>query len=79
MFRHRKEVRERLRRSSRKVYDRLVHEAKLTPRETEVLSDFILNEDSVGDIAARMGCGCTLVRKLLTKAYDKIAECGIFA
>ena len=66
-----------MRKARRSEYDRLVHEAKLTLRETDVLSDFILNERSVSDIAARIGCGCTLVRKLLTKAYDKIAS-GIF-
>ena len=79
MFRHRREIRERLRRANRKEYDLLVHEAKLTPREASVLSDFILHEKSVGDIASRMECGGTLVRKLLTKAYDKIAERTTFA
>jgi len=69
----RKAARRRLKQSTRTEYERLIYEAKLTPRQEQIINLHILNDCSVCKIALSLSCCQSLIRKELTSAYEKIA------
>jgi len=73
MKRHRLIARNRLKQSTRKEYERLIHDAKLTPRQEEIINLHLLKDYSVCKIALSLSYCESLIRKELAIAYDKIA------
>ena len=69
----RKAARARLKAATRAEYERLIYEAKLTPRQEEIINLHILRDYSICKIALTLPCCQSLVRKELTRSYEKIA------
>lgn len=78
MFTNRKAARDRLKSASRAEYEHLTYEAKLTPKEAEILSMHILNDKRIKEIAQQMKCGCTIIRNYLARAYDKVFSVAFY-
>ena len=70
---HRFVARNRLKQSSRDEYERLIHAAKLTPRQEEIINLHILKDYSICKIALSLSCSDSLVRKSLSTVYERIA------
>ena len=70
---HRLFARNRLKQSTRDEYERLIHDAKLTPRQAEIINLHILKDFSVCKIALSLSCSDSLVRKSLSAVYERVA------
>ena len=69
----RKDARNRLKNCSRAEYDCLLHAAKLTIAQKQILDMFIADGLPICEIAYRLNFCESLVRKRLAESYDKIA------
>jgi DNA-binding NarL/FixJ family response regulator len=69
-----KEVRLRLKMSTRAEFEKLVYDAMLTPTQEEVLRLHIAGGVSVPIIAMRLSISETCVRNYLSEAYEKAAK-----
>ena len=69
----RKNARDRLKQSTRTEYERLIHAAKLTPRQNQIIDLHILKNYSVCKVALSLSYCESLVRKELSRTYDKVA------
>lgn len=67
-------ARKRLKDSSRAEYENLIYAAKLTPRQEEIVNLHILRDFSICKIALSLSCSDSLVRKILSVVYEKIAN-----
>ncbi len=73
MILSRKAARKRLKNCSRAEYDFLLHAAKLTIAQKQILDMFIADGLPICEIAYRLNFCESLVRKRLAESYDKIA------
>lgn len=69
-----KEVRLRLKMSTRAEFERLVYDAMLTPTQEEVLRLHIAKGIEIPRIAERMQYSDCGIRKILYTAYEKVAK-----
>lgn len=74
MFQNRKDARKQLKQATLNEYNDLIHRAKLTPTQREILDYHITQERSISNIAVEFFCCEATVRKRLSEAYDKIAK-----
>jgi len=74
MILSRKTARNRLKNCSRAEYDFLLHAAKLTPIQATILNLFILDNLPIYEIAFRVDFCESLIRRHLSKIYDKVAN-----
>ena len=69
-----KNARTRLKKSTRKEFEKLVYEAMLTPIQARVLQLHIAEGVGVPIIAMRLSVSDTTVRNYLSEAYEKVAK-----
>lgn len=62
-----------LRTATRTDYNAIVHEAKLTPFQEELLRRHILRDESICKIAIETHCSERKVRRLIHKAYLSVS------
>ncbi len=72
-------VRNVLRRCTRTAYDNILHKSKLPPIEAQCVNLFILDNKTQMEIAAQINLSERSVRLYLQHAYEKIADCRLFA
>jgi len=68
----RKAARDLLKAASRAQYNKLIHEAKLTPRQEEIVNLHILKDWSICKIALNFSCCDSVIKKRLAEVYDKV-------
>ena len=66
-------ARKRLKDSTRQEYEILIHSAKLTPRQEEIINLHILRDYPICKIALILSCSESLIRKSLSIVYEKVA------
>ena len=69
-----KNARTRLKKSTRKEFEKLVYESMLTPIQERVLRLHIAEGVGVPIIAMRLSVSDTTVRNYLSEAYEKVAK-----
>ena len=69
-----KEVRQRLKMSTRAEFEKLVYDAMLTPTQEEVLRLHIAKGIDISRIAERLQYSDCGIRKILYTAYEKVAK-----
>lgn len=74
MFDYRKKARERLKLAIRSEYEKLIYAAKLTPIQKQILDMYILQDLSICEIAFRLNCCESIIRRRLSEIYDRIAK-----
>ena len=74
MIDSRKSARQILKSATRAEYDRLIHNANLTPTQIKILRLHFVQEFSICQIALRLNCCESCVRKRLAEIYDKVAK-----
>ena len=72
-FQH-KEIRKRLKTCSRKEYESLIYESKLTPSQEKALNCIILEDKSLIETGDILKCSSRTVSKLVTQAYAKVSR-----
>lgn len=63
-----------LRTATRKEYEELVHEAKLTPFQSELVQRHIVNDESIAKIAIELHSSEQRVKRQLHKAYLAVSQ-----
>lgn len=66
-----KEARDRLKMAIRTEFDYLLHEAMLQPWQEKIVRLHIGEGVPIMNLAERFACSETLIRKHLSKAYEK--------
>ena len=74
MIDSRKSARQRLKTATRKEYDILIHNARLTPTQIKILDLHFAQEFSVCDIADKLNRSESCIREKLSEVYDKVAK-----
>ena len=74
MIQARRTARQRLKQATRAEYDRLTFAAKLTPAQKQILDLHFLQDLPICEIAFRLSCCESLIRKRLAATYDRIAK-----
>lgn len=69
-----KEIRNYLKVCSRKEYESLIYESKLTPNESAAVELFILNEMPLIEIGEVLKCSGRTASKIINHAYAKMAK-----
>jgi len=69
-----KMARKRIKAATRKEYETLIHEAKLTPLQEEILRRHILCDDSICKISIDLHRSERSVKTSLSKAYKAISQ-----
>ena len=69
-----KAARQKLRSATRAEFESVVYDAMLTPMQEKVLRFHICNGVSIQGIAERLGYSDSGIRKMLLRAYEKIAK-----
>lgn len=62
-----------LRTATRSEYEAIIHEAKLTPLQDELLRRHILQDESICKAAIETHCSERKVRRLIHKAYLSVS------
>ena len=70
----RKFARRRLLLATRAEYEELIFAANLTPSQLNILNLHFLQELSICEIADKLSCSESNVRKKLSAAYDKLSK-----
>ena len=73
-----RDARQRLKEATREEFERLIYEAMLNPLQEKILRLHIAQDVSVCDIAERLCCSETTVRKRLSSVYEKVAKVRFF-
>lgn len=69
-----KEIRKCLKQCSRKEYETLVYESKLTPNEVTALNCIILDDKTLIEAGDVLKCSGRTVSKIINQAYAKIGK-----
>lgn len=67
-------IRQYLKMCSRKEYEKLVYESKLTPLEESILKMCILDGKTNDEIADSIKCSARTISKFISQAYLKISN-----
>lgn len=70
-------ARDRLKKSTRVEFEKLVYDAMLTPLQEEVLRFYICKDIDIVRIAERIGYSDSGIRKILNQCYEKVAKLWI--
>lgn len=69
-----KKIRQYLKICSRKEFETLVYESKLTPSEEKAIQLFILEDKPLMEIGDILNCSSRTASKIISHAYDKIVR-----
>lgn len=69
-----REVRARLKQSTRTEFEKIIYDAMLTPQQEHIIRLHICDGVCIGAIADRLGYSDSGVRKILNHAYEKVAK-----
>ena len=73
MIKARKKARQRLKLATRAEYEALIFAAKLTPTQEQIINLRILHDLPICEIAARLNCCESIIRRRLAEIHDRIS------
>lgn len=67
-----KMARDFLKNSTRKEFEQVIYDAKLTPIQDKVIREHILEDKSICAIALGLNCSDTCIRRALSASYQHV-------